>query len=246
MLEILFLAFLTVHVATGAAGLVTFWVPVIGRKGAAAHRRWGRVFYRCLLVTGTMAVGMSLVSLAIPLETHPKLDDPALVRGLFGWMMLYLAILTLSLCRHGLAVVKNKTRHAANRGPAGVAVELVVIAAALNCAWQGFLIGQPLMMGISLVGIASGLTNLYFAFFGRSERGGYLKEHVKALVGAGISVYTAFLAFGAVRLMPQKAFDPAMWAVPLFLGISLIVYHRFRIDRNARRALSPAAASPAP
>jgi cadmium resistance protein CadD (predicted permease) len=237
-----FFAFLVVHVATGVAGLVSFWVPVLGRKGAAAHRRWGRFFYNCLLVTATMAVGMSLCSLYAPLETHPKLDDAGLVRGLFGWMMLYLAILTVSLCWHGLESVRNKLRHAANRSLANVGLQLVVIVAALNCAWQGWLIGQFLMMAISLVGIASGLTNLSFAFKASPGRSDYLKEHVKALVGAGISVYTAFLAFGAVRFMPHNAFDPTMWAVPLFLGILLIVYHQFQIDRKAKRTRLSAAA----
>ena len=51
------------------------------------------------------------------------------------------------------------------------------------------------------------------------------------IVGAGISVYTAFLTFGAARLMPQHAFNPYMWATPIVLGISLIIYHQQRIAR---------------
>jgi len=242
VIEILFMCFLVVHVATGATGLVTFWVPVVGRKGAAAHRRWGRVFYNCLLVTAAMAIGMSLCSLAAPLETHPKLDDAALVRGLFGWMMLYLAILTVSLCWHGMSAIRNKFDHAANRSWPNVALQMLVMVTAANCAFQGWLIDQPLMMGISAVGIASGATNLYFAAKAEPGRTDYLKEHVKALVGAGISVYTAFLAFGAVRFMPHNAFSPTLWAIPLGTGIALIVYHQFQIDRKARRARLSAAA----
>jgi hypothetical protein len=109
------------------------------------------------------------------------------------------------------------------------------VVTAANCAFQGWLIDQPLMMGISAVGIASGATNLYFSAKAEPGRSDYLKEHVKALVGAGISVYTAFLAFGAVRLMPHNAFSPTLWAIPLATGIALIVYHQFQIDRKARR-----------
>ena len=47
----------------------------------------------------------------------------------------------------------------------------------------------------------------------------------QGLVGAGISVYTAFLAFGAVRLMPELALNPALWAVPLVTGVPIILYH---------------------
>lgn len=242
MISWIFLGFLTVHIVTGAIGLVSFWVPVVGRKGGANHRRWGRIFYNCLLVTATMAIAMSLCSLVAPLETHPKLDDADLVRGLFGWMMLYLAILTVSLCWHGLATVRNKFDHLRNRRWSNVALQIVVMVAAINCAWQGWAIGQFLMVGISIVGVASGLTNLYFAYKAAPARSDYLKEHVKALVGAGISVYTAFLAFGAVRFMPHNAFSPTLWAIPLFTGISMIIYHQYRIDRKAKRARLSAAA----
>jgi len=242
VINIVFMGFLVVHVATGATGLVAFWVPVVGRKGAANHRRWGRVFYKCLLVTAAMAVGMSVCSLLDPLGTHPKLDDAELVRGLFGWMMLYLAILTVSLCWHGLLVMRNKANHAANRAWPHVALQVLVIVAALNCAYQGWRIDQALMMGISLVGIASGATNLYFTYKAQPGRSDYLKEHVKALVGAGISVYTAFLAFGAVRFMPHNAFSPTLWAIPLVAGIAIIVYHQFQIDRKAKRLRVSAAA----
>ena len=65
-------------------------------------------FSRTIMVTGLCAIGMSLCSLMWPLETHPKLTDIAMVRGMFGWMMLYLAILTVSLVWHGLKSVEHK------------------------------------------------------------------------------------------------------------------------------------------
>ena len=53
-------------------------------------------------------------------------------------------------------------------------------------------------------------TNLWFIYKPRRGPQDWLKEHLKGLVGAGISVYTAFLAFGAVRLMPELALNPAL------------------------------------
>lgn len=225
----LFHGFVAAHIATGAVGLVLFWVPVIGRKGGATHKAYGRVFARCLLATGCAAIGMSLCTLYDPAGTHPDLADTVLVRGLFGWMMLYLSILTISLAWHGLMTIRNKACHAANRRPLNIALQLAAIAAALVCALQGGLIGQPLMMGIAVVGVASGVTNLVFILTPRPARMAYLKEHVKALVGAGISVYTAFMTFGLARLMPSHAFNPSLWAIPIAVGVSLIVYHQRRI-----------------
>lgn len=235
----LFRVFVLAHIATGAVALVLFWVPVIGRKGAALHRRTGRLFVRLIIATGISAIGMSLCTLAAPGATHPDIADIALVRGLFGWMMLYLATLTISLGWHGLMTVRNRFDHAANRAPLALGLQGACIVAALNCAAQGYVIGQPLMLGIAVVGVASGVTNLAFILTPRPSRMRYLKEHVKALVGGGISVYTAFMTFGLARLMPAHAFNPTLWAIPIAIGVSIIVWHQRRIGGLRRDSAVP-------
>jgi hypothetical protein len=95
---------------------------------------------------------------------------------------------------------------------------------------------MPLMMGISFVGFATVITNLRFMLRQRPGPQEWLLEHVKALVGAGISVYTAFFAFGAVRLVPQLALTPVLWGIPLVVGLTLIVYHQRRLLRSFARA----------
>jgi len=85
------------------------------------------------------------------------------------------------------------------------------------------------MMAFSIVGVASGLTNLWFIYTDEPRRIAYQLEHVKAIVGSGISVYTAFMAFGFVRLSPGQALNPRMWAIPLVVGLVIIIYHQARI-----------------
>jgi hypothetical protein len=171
-------------------------------------------------------VGMSLCTLAWPLETHPHIKDVVLIRVIFGWMMLYLGILTISLCWHGLQVVRNRPDHVRNRAPFDVALQVAVVLAAANCAVQGWLSGWHLMIGMSLIGFASAGTNLLFMLTAKPWRLQYQVEHFKALVGAGISVYTAFLAFGSVRLMPKMALTGFLWFPPIVVGVSIIVWWR--------------------
>jgi len=90
-----------------------------------------------------------------------------------------------------------------------------------------------LMVGVSVVGFAAASTNLMFIFARKPSPVKWQKEHVKSLVGTGISVYTAFLAFGAVRLMPSLALHPVLWAVPLVIGLTIMIYHMIRIDQKA-------------
>jgi hypothetical protein len=238
---LLFHTLIALHIVFGATGAIAFWVPVLGRKGGANHKRWGKVFNICLLATGSLALCMSLLTLADPFGTHPHLEgrfDESFIRSIFGWMMLHTAILTINLTWYGWLCVRNRRNHAANRTPLNMVLQWVLLAAALNCALQGWLTGEKLMIGISIVGVATVATNLYF--LNKTEPGpvDWLKEHIKALVGSGISVYTAFFAFGSVRILPELALNPAMWAVPLVTGVSIIIYQQRRVTAglNARAA----------
>lgn len=245
----LFEAFLVVHITTGAVGLILFWIPTIGKKGSANHRKYGMLFSRLMMVTASMAIGMATTTLFAPIETHPKqvaLNWPQYrIEGIFGWMMLYLAILTIHLVWHGVVTIRNKKNHRANRHWGNVALNVFTIVAALVCAYRGWLIHEGLMMAFSIVGVASGLTNLWFIYTDEPSRIAYQLEHVKSIVGSGISVYTAFMAFGFVRLSPGHALNPRMWAIPLVVGLAIIIYHQARIRIAFRRPRQAAAAAKA-
>jgi hypothetical protein len=234
----LFELLVAIHIVTGSIGLVSFWVPVISRKGGANHARYGRVFTFCMLATGSVAACIALTTLADPLGTHPHLrdhpifSDPAMISGIFGWMMFYLAILTVNLAWQGWLCINHRRDHRRNRAWHNLLSQGVLTVAATACTLQGWRIGQPLMIGISLVGYATVATNLWFIYKPRPRPIDRIREHIKALVGAGISVYTAFFAFGAVRLVPELALAPALWSVPLITGLTLIIYHRRAVSRR--------------
>lgn len=229
--------FIACHIVIGTIGLIAFWVPVVGRKGAKLHRNWGKVFAYSMLGVGTFAIGISTTTLLDPVGTHPHMSfDPAFIAAIFGWMMLYLAILTINLAWYGLECIANKRNHRANRAWYNLGLQALLFVVTLNCAVRGFGLGEPLMIGISTIGFATVATNLWFMFSDGSDRNAWLRQHLKGLVGAGISVYTAFFAFGAVRIAPELALSPVLWAAPCLVGLSIIFYHWWDIWRKGRRS----------
>ncbi len=222
------------HIVSGTVGLATLWVPIFAAKGGTAHRRWGDWFYRALLVTGAIAAGISLCTLARPLETHPFWDDPARIRAVFGWMMLYLATLTVALARYGVLCIRNRQNHPGNRSLHNRILQALMFLTAANCMVQGLLVGEYLLCGIAIIGLAAGVLNLHFIYTATPAPGEWLIQHSRGIVGAGISVYTAFLAFGAVNFMPTFAFSPLLWATPCTLGVTYLLYHQYRIKARFR------------
>ena len=233
-----FIALVTVHITTGACGLIAFWVPVAGRKGGKNHRRFGHWFVNALLATGATAVLIAITTLIDPVATHPHLSthelfaNPEMIRAIFGWLMLYLAVLTVNLTWHGKLALEHRRRHRDTATPFNLFLQLALIATAANCALQGLLQGQVMMLAMPLVGFATVGTNVWFMLKPEPKPHDYVKEHIKNLVGAGISVYTAFFAFGAVRLMPELALTPGLWAVPLVTGLGLIIYHQHVVTKQ--------------
>jgi hypothetical protein len=146
-------------------------------------------------------------------------------------MMLYLGVLTVNLTLYGWNALLNRRDHKANRRIGNLLLQLVLLLLSANTAIRGVLVEQPLMIGISTIGFATVGTNLWFMLTPRPRPVYALREHVKGLIGTGISVYTAFLAFGAVRFVPELALHPGLWAVPLVTGLATIIWHWAQLNR---------------
>ncbi len=240
----LFEVLVVLHVITGTTGLIAFWVPILTRKGAANHRRWGRIGCYGFMGAGALAVAMALLSLYGPEERIPSVTDRVLFDGLFGWMMLYLGILTIGFADYGLSVVKHARDRAQLRRPRYQIVIAAVVISALQCGLYGAQIGEVLMMALALLGVVA--MSIQQVFIWRSEPPtpkAYVGEHFRALIGMGISAYTAFMSVGLIRWVPEHVFNPMIWAGPSVVGVSLIIWFTHKTRRPAAK---PRAAKPVP
>jgi hypothetical protein len=241
----LFEALVALHVITGTVGLTAFWGPIVTRKGAANHRKWGKAACYGFLGAGALAIAMALLSLYGPEQRHPEITDRALFDGLFGWMMLYLGILTIGFVDYGLAVVRHSRDRRMLRRPRYQAVIAAVVLSGAWCGWYGYTVGHPLMMLVAFIGIvAMAIQQLYIWRRADPPRQTYVGEHFRALIGMGISAYTAFMSVGLIRLVPEHVFNPAIWAGPSVIGVSLIIGFTLKAKRAAARA--PSGARPHP
>jgi hypothetical protein len=221
----LFHAFVVALVVTGAIGLTAFWGPILTKKGAQPHRKWGRAACYGFIGAGTLAIAMALLSLYGPEHRHPEVTDRRLFDGLFGRMMLYLGTLTIGFVDYGLGVVTHSRDRRGLRALRHQAVIAAVIMSGAWCGYYGWLVGHPLMMLVAFIGIVAMLIQERFIWRGDDPpRGTHVGEHFRALIGMGISAYTAFLSVGLIRLVPEHVFNPAIWAGPSVIGVGLILH----------------------
>jgi hypothetical protein len=231
----LFEALVALHVVTGVVGLTAFWGPIVTRKGSGRHRKWGKAACYGFLGAGSLAIAMALLSLYGPEARHPEITDRALFDGLFGWMMLYLGTLTIGFVDYGLAVVRHSRDRRALRAIRYQAVIAAVVVSGAYCGYYGFEVGHPLMVLVALIGILAMLIQQRYIWQTTDPpKATYQAEHFRALIGMGISAYTAFLSVGLIRLVPEHVFNPAIWAGPSVIGVSLILYFTIKGKRPAK------------
>ncbi|MEO1046588.1 MAG: hypothetical protein AAFX04_14205 [Pseudomonadota bacterium] len=229
----LFEILVILHVIAGSIGLISFWVPIIARKGGKPHRKWGRIACYAFMAAGALAIAMALLSLYGPEERIPSITDRELFAGLFGWFMLYLGLLTIGFADYGLAVVKHGRKRNALRAPRYQLVIAAVVISGLWCAWFGFRVAHPLMVLVAAVGLVAMALQQRFIWRTTVPSIAYVSEHFRALLGMGISAYTAFLSVGLIRLIPDQVFNPLIWTGPSLIGVGLIIY--FTIQANQKR-----------
>lgn len=225
-----FTALVVLHVMAGAVGLISFWIPIATHKGGPSHRRWGRIGARALMIAGALAVAMALLSLYGPEKRLPMIRDRALFNGLFGWMMLYLGLLTISFADYGLSTARLRQQRLRLRAARHQLLFVAVAAAAIKCAVYGGSIGQPLMVLVAAIGLIAIATQLTHIWRRSVDHRAYVAEHFRALIGMGISAYTAFLSVGLIRLVPDHVFNPVIWAIPSIVGVSLIARYTLVVN----------------
>ncbi len=211
------------HVLAGGTGLICFWIPIAARKGGVSHRKWGRVASLAFMAAGSLAVAMALLSLYGNEQRLPMITDRVLFRGLFGWMMLYLGILTISFADYGLSVVRHRANRTGLRTARHQMLFAAVIISALNCGVYGLSTGEPLMALVASIGLVAVATQMFYIWRPSVPRGAHVAEHFRSLLGMGISAYTAFLSVGLIRLVPDHVFNPVIWAIPSTVGVALIL-----------------------
>ena len=221
------------HVAAGFVGLAAFWVPIFTKKGAANHRKFGKVFKVCAyLVLGAAMLSVVFQLAGALLEGIGPRDNPTS----FAFLVFlgYLAVVTLIGMRHGFVVLEAKADLGVLNTPlnAGLA-NLAIFSSALLIGYALYYAppNQILLYALSPVGFLNGF-GIRGALMGkRLERKAWFYEHLNGLIVAGIAFHTAFAVFGVgqlVNLGLQGWAAVIPWIAPTLIGVPAgIIWTRY-------------------
>ena len=192
------------HIAAGFTGFFVAPVALLVRKGGAAHRLWGRVFFWSMLVAGSTAIlSASLNGLTFLLLT-----------GIFS---LYLAQFGYRSLQHkGMGSSQQPGRY----DWASVVLGLLIFTGTLGYG----LLHRPFNLAMVVFGAIGVFTTVRqlqgFRRPGPWPAGQWLRNHISGFVGSYIAAVSAFSATSLTFIpFPLNFLWPTLVLVPLLIWL---------------------------
>lgn len=213
-----------VHILLGFLGLATFWLPVFMRKGGRHHIFFGRIFLYCgYVVLISAMIGVALSVLELQQRGIGIADRPETYAFLF--FLAYLALVTLTMIRHAVGVLRTKKNPKALRTPVNVGSAWASIAASAAIVGYALVVSPEnriLLFALSPIGVGNGIGILRYLTQPPRSPKQWMYEHLGGMLGAGIAFHTAFAVFGSGRIFDLDLtgwVQVVPWVLPAAIGI---------------------------
>lgn len=202
--------FKVLHIIAGFTALLVFWIPVVTKKGGKAHVRVGWVYVAAMGVVAISALFMGIWRIGF--DPGRTIETVA-----FAWFLIFIAILSSATAWYGIRVF-----------PA-----LLMISGIAICIY-GASIGFALITWFPLIGIMLGGAQLAYWFRPPAQKMHWWFEHLSGMLGCCIATITAFIVFGAPRLLEIQSVQPIVWFLPTIVLVPVItgfsIYYRKKFN----------------
>lgn len=212
---------LTLHIVFGSLSLITFWIPVLVKKGGDIHVKVGKLYVILMWV-----VVVSAATLCI-LNVFRGRINSAIFLG-------YLSLITSQPLWYGITILKYRKNIPAKVHKINMMFNwamflggLGLIALSIKLNLQG-----PAIL-LLIFGSIGTLTSAPMIFSRKEKKVNWLAEHIQGMVITGIAAYTAFFAFGGSTFMGHL-FSGSLVAIPWILPtvIGVFVIKRYKAKMN--------------
>lgn len=225
------------HIMLGVLAMGLFWVPMLTRKGGLNHRRFGRIYVWTMHTVAWSGLLMSIMVLIDPAYFKAgfiaRSSDPAAtiaaIRSMWT-LLLLLSLLTIAGVVNGTMVLKHKQPSELRRfsyliwpvALFAVSVATLIygvsgIRTPMGPNWLHFIFAS--------LGIFSSVQMVQYVWQRQLNQKRWLIEHLSAMMGTGIAVYTAFFAFGARHILANFGnWQLLGWILPGVIGTIAIHY----------------------
>ncbi len=214
------------HMVAGAAALIMFWAQIARRKGGSSHIRWGWAYNISMI--GVLATALPMIVITWRNE-QPQI---ALFLG-------FLSVITLTAGTEGFLASRNRQSGAWVSGPLMTSVTMLIAAYSVLLIVLFFQTGAFILLVMAGVGLHA--TFDHFRKLRSGKPYSWIGSHINGMLGTGIAVHIAFLAFGLRNIVEGGgAFTIFAFVAPLIGFQFLGAYFHRRFPRRSETTSSVA------
>lgn len=212
-MDLLIKALLYLHIGTGFASLVLFWLPIFLPKGGKGHRLVGKWYVYLMWVVVCTAAILSVKNLVIG-NTN------------MGIFLGFISLITANPLWYGISVLRNKRTISARYRYTHLSFRTMIILSSIAMISYGISLkgggGAVLMFifgGLGLADIPRFIKDLRKPV----EKIEWFKDHLVGMCTSGIAAYTAFFVFGANNYLQSVLsgyWGVIPWVAPTVIGIT--------------------------
>lgn len=232
-MDILFHWARMLHIASGFAALLVFWLPLVAKKGGQLHRRVGWFYVWAMAMVSVTAFFMGIYRLT----WNPGPGHAAIP---FAWFLLFIAILSSATAWYGIRVLRFKRRTKAHRQLADLFFPVVLLGSGIGMSTYGWAISFPLLQYFPLLGLFLGGSQLLYWLRAPKLNSHFIVEHIVGMMSCCIATVTAFTVFGAPRLLNVESVSLFVWFAPTLILVPLLIgfasQYRRKMDRPKKTA----------
>jgi hypothetical protein len=207
-----------VHIGAGALALVCMWLPIASRKGSALHVRTGWAYVIAMALVAITAIAMAAVRIVDPQSSE---TDRA-----FALFLSSISALAAASTWFGVRVWRFRDRRGPHRNPIDLGFAVVLAGSGIVVMGLGIWKGSALLALFPLLGVFLGVGQLRYWLGTPRNRHHVWFAHMTAMFAASISTVTAFVVFGAPRLLALEVTSPLLWFAPTLVLVPVLVWWR--------------------
>ncbi|WP_309119614.1 DUF2306 domain-containing protein [Paenibacillus sp.] len=214
------------HIFFGFLALAVFWIPIVTKKGGRAHNRAGWIYATAMGVVSASAFLMGMYRLTW--DAGPDADAIP-----FAWFLTFVSILSAATAWYGIRVLRHKRRKTPHRVTLDLLFPFLLFASGIGISAYGWVIHFPLLQYFPFLGVFLGGTQLLYWLTVPAKPSHWAVEHIVGMLSCCIATVTAFLVFGAPRLLGVDSgsllvwFSPTVALVPLIIGFTNVYRRKF-------------------
>lgn len=220
------------HIAAGAVGLVSMFVPLLSKKGSRLHRRVGKVFAAAMIISGVAGTVMSATQLVIPTAFTNRSADLVRINGLF---LGTIGLLMLCAVQQMLRSLDRKKQPQPRPSRLDLGLPIASVCFGAITTIVGVWFAAPLLIGFGLLAALTAVGDLRFVTRPLRTPKAWWYQHMQGAMVAIISAVTAFVVFGGRHMLAELVPAPMRWVFWVAPALVLVPLFQVWTTRWRRR-----------